>query len=365
MRRMSVTSSRCSPAGVPGGKCRSMESATPPKRCSIAPAIWSIRAAGGEDAHHVVRHFVGHRVPAGLPPTCDAASAPDPAARAAPGSAGRSASSHKSRCAAAPFPCPPRRSLRPAPVTTKPPPCTSKCSRDCGRRGACPPSVAAGTPAPDSAASTADAAARRRHLAGDAQHRLADRGDGDRHHRQAGRLRREIRRHQRKFVVAGCRNSASRASPSSATPPATPAHSRASAAPAGSRRCRSGARCGPSPGCPGPARSVRRSWRAGPRPAAPIRSGCAERPPPRTASVPPAASPARAEGKRGVPSRARVPPSSRASKPAASAARAAGPASAPVALRQDGEDAHGQPRARRRSTNARRSWPQKISSPMT
>ena len=38
-------------------------------------------------------------------------------------------------------------------------------------------------------------------LAGHPQHRLADRGDGDRHHRQAGRLGREIRGHQCELIV--------------------------------------------------------------------------------------------------------------------------------------------------------------------
>ncbi len=39
------------------------------------------------------------------------------------------------------------------------------------------------------------------HFAGDPQHRLADRGDRDRHHRQPGRLRREIRGHQGELVM--------------------------------------------------------------------------------------------------------------------------------------------------------------------
>lgn len=39
MRRMSASSSRCNPAGVSGGKLKSIESAAPPNRVSIARAM--------------------------------------------------------------------------------------------------------------------------------------------------------------------------------------------------------------------------------------------------------------------------------------------------------------------------------------
>ena len=81
-------------------------------------------------------------------------------------------------------------------------------------------------------------------LAGDPQHRVANGGDGDRNHRQPGRLGRRRRGSSATACSADCRNSAARRFPSSATTRATPARNRASGAPAESRRCRSGARCG-------------------------------------------------------------------------------------------------------------------------
>ena len=144
-------------------------------------------------------------------------------------------------------------------------------------------------------------------------------------HRQPGRLGREIRRHQRQCVVRRCGSRACPRVSQQRQIARSARRSRACAAPARSRECRSAARCGPSPGCRGPARSGRRNWPAGPRPGWPARSGCAETPPRPRASVPRArvASAAKASGvNTSWPSSTVI----TASNPASSAARAAGPA---------------------------------------